>query len=859
MMSTRQFAHLSQLSPDGVNTYNTILIKVSVLLMLVIFISSVSAMSKEKHPSLKSVSTNGSLDDGEMPNLKYVLHDVGKLATLVYNNGFISTSFPEVNISGCEYPVNSNLRYLRQCSFWIGGITDVDTLVSAVSYIGTRELLPDPGESGEIIQRSINWASPYRHDDAVSEQDFICTFTDTTTAVEWTSQDQFDNRLHIPLGLRITQRSYAWGIGYTEDFILINYTLENIADHDIREMFLGITVQGATSHPARSTTWDGDEICGFMKIPIDSLASCEPEDSLYIVWCADNDGDPNDDREYDFASPVAVAGIQLVDFPEECTTLNYNWWVEPYWIIGQEFAPRQAPTDDDPWRVLGNGLYWPQGDRNKYYQLSHPEVDYDPIQTFNSHVDDGFLNPPHFQTAWDIADGAMFLNLISFGPIDLAPGDTTSFTIAVVMGDDFHTDPNNFRDYFEPRNPQVFLNRLDFSNLIANARFAKWVYDNPGYDTDGDGNAGKYCWRYSMADTTDNGIPDSVVVDSFKYYYTGDGVSDFRTILAPPVPVIRVHPEYGRVTIRWNGKVTETTPDNLSGEVDFEGYRVYLAEDDRLADFVLLSDYDIDDYIVYEFDVRNTTWRVISRSAGIDSLRQVHGTNFNPLDYDNAMNYFLDSRTGQILYFQKQGWNQSDLINPLGIHKPYPDAKREDLFDTTEAGDHRHYEYEYIADNLAPSKAYYFAVTAYDYGASQYDVGALETSPLANAVKTYALPSSEMVEEKGLGVIVYPNPYRIDGGYARAGYENRDRTKSAAWSRRIHFANLPSICTIRIFTIDGDLVREIKHYNPGGSPESQHEEWNVISRNTQAVVTGIYIWSVRSEMGEQLGKLVIIK
>jgi hypothetical protein len=827
--------------------------------VLLFSVLCILASAENIPPRLKDLSANKGTGNSDIPNLQYALHNVGQLATLVYNNGFISTSFSDVNIAGCEFPINSNLRYLRQCSFWIGGITDVDTLVSAVSYVGTRELLPDPGESGAIIQRSINWASPFRHENAVSEQDFICSFTDTITDVEWTGQDQFDNRLHIPLGLSIIQSSYSWGIGFAEDFVLVNYKIENIADHDIRETFIGITVQGATSHPARSTTWDGDEMSGFLRIPIDSLPSCEPEDSLYIIWCADNDGDPNNDGEYDFASPTAVAGIQLVDFPKECTILNYNWWVDPYWIIGQEFAPRQTPTEDDPWRVLGSGPYWPQGDRNKYYQLSHPEVDYDPIETFNSHVDEGFLSPPQSETAWNIANGAMFLNLLSFGPIDLSPGDTTSFTLAIVMGENFHTDPNNFKTYFEPRNPGIFLNRLDFSGLIESARFASWVFDNPGYDTDDDGYAGEYCWKYKMADTTDNGIPDSVAIDSFKYYYTGDGVSDFRTMLAPPIPEVRVHPEYGRVAIRWNGKRTETTPDNMSGEIDFEGYRVYMAEDDRLSDFILLCDYDIEDYIVYQFDNVTMEWRIISRSARIDSLRQLHGSNFNPLDYDNMNNYFLDSRTGQFLYFQKQGWNQSDLTNPLGIHKLYPSAKKEDPFDTTASGDHRYYEYEYIADNLPPSRACFFAVTAYDYGASQYDVGALETSPLANAVKTYALPSSDMVEEKGLEVLVYPNPYRIDGGYARHGYENRDRTKAAVWSRRIHFANLPSICTIRIFTVDGDLVREIKHYNPGGGPESQHEEWNLISRNTQAITTGIYIWSVRSEMGEQLGKLVIIK
>jgi len=154
---------------------------------------------------------------------------------------------------------------------------------------------------------------------------------------------------------------------------------------------------------------------------------------------------------------------------------------------------------------------------------------------------------------------------------------------------------------------------------------------------------------------------------------------------------------------------------------------------------------------------------------------------------------------------------------------------------------------------------YYFSVTAFDYGSLKVDLGALESSPLVNAVEEFALPSAESVEERGLNVIVYPNPYRIDGGYADAGYENRDRTKSAERSRRVHFANLPKVCTIRIYSIDGDLIKQIEHNRPDGGPGSQHEEWNLISRNTQAVVTGVYMWHVQSDMGEQLGKLVVIK
>jgi len=85
------------------------------------------------------------------------------------------------------------------------------------------------------------------------------------------------------------------------------------------------------------------------------------------------------------------------------------------------------------------------------------------------------------------------------------------------------------------------------------------------------------------------------------------------------------------------------------------------------------------------------------------------------------------------------------------------------------------------------------------------------------------------------------------------------RARSAERSRAVHFANLSHIRTIRIYTLSGHLIREIKHYYPEGGSESMHKKWNLISCNTQAVTTGIYIWSVRSEIGEQLGKSVIIK
>ena len=59
--------------------------------------------------------------------------------------------------------------------------------------------------------------------------------------------------------------------------------------------------------------------------------------------------------------------------------------------------------------------------------------------------------------------------------------------------------------------------------------------------------------------------------------------------------------------------------------------------------------------------------------------------------------------------------------------------------------------------------------------------------------------------------------------------------------------------------IDGDLIRSIEHDEPLGSGESAIERFDLITRNTQAIETGLYYWVIESEYGSQIGKLVIIK
>jgi hypothetical protein len=54
-------------------------------------------------------------------------------------------------------------------------------------------------------------------------------------------------------------------------------------------------------------------------------------------------------------------------------------------------------------------------------------------------------------------------------------------------------------------------------------------------------------------------------------------------------------------------------------------------------------------------------------------------------------------------------------------------------------------------------------------------------------------------------------------------------------------------------------VRKLDHAEHPGSSDATVVVWNLITRNTQAVKTGIYIYTIESRFGTDIGKLVIIK
>jgi hypothetical protein len=70
----------------------------------------------------------------------------------------------------------------------------------------------------------------------------------------------------------------------------------------------------------------------------------------------------------------------------------------------------------------------------------------------------------------------------------------------------------------------------------------------------------------------------------------------------------------------------------------------------------------------------------------------------------------------------------------------------------------------------------------------------------------------------------------------------------------VEFQKIPDRCTIRIYTLAGDLVMTINHNDGTGAAR-----WDLLSEHGRQVASGIYIYHVESPYGEHLGRFAIIK
>lgn len=99
-------------------------------------------------------------------------------------------------------------------------------------------------------------------------------------------------------------------------------------------------------------------------------------------------------------------------------------------------------------------------------------------------------------------------------------------------------------------------------------------------------------------------------------------------------------------------------------------------------------------------------------------------------------------------------------------------------------------------------------------------------------------------------VIVVPNPYVAFSAAEIAGVRTGARD-----DRRIEFRNLPQVCTIRIYTVVGELVDTIEK-----NDNRNFAVWDLLTFESQQTSYGVYIYHIDAPgIGTKIGRLALIK
>ena len=344
-----------------------------------------------------------------------------------------------------------------------------------------------------------------------------------------------------------------------------------------------------------------------------------------------------------------------------------------------------------------------------------------------------------------------------------------------------------------------------------------------------------------------------------------------------------------QVTLAWDN-LSETTPDPKSGQFDFRGYKIWKVSNwtrpvgsggPSEEDWTLLAEYRM-------FDQKYTNGHVCPpESAAVCTP----GDTVGPWVFIPTTDLFK-----RVLLFRGDLWNRQtgDIIRPepTVLCSGWPDC----LFelglplgqDLPPRIPHIKYpvgRYHYIDRDVKNGFLYFYSVTGFDSTGSGDQIAELSSRRSAVEAEGVVPQAAADTVHGGKNVWVVPNPYR-GNKQIKDRPSSWDLTPNASDPTGTHvdFMGLPrGDWKIRVFTVSGDLVAELNardgvNESIRGSVTDSHGDshpgvnrqadgsndgearWNLISRNGQDVVSGVYLFTV--ELGGNVkhrGKFIIIR
>jgi len=747
--------------------------------------------------------------------------NAGNFAMRVTNVGILGNAFFDVGLCfdpSFEYPRGSGHECLRHADLWVGALDETGhgrvsggpllewrptldpadhVLVGWRGRPGSRRGIDDDGD-GKIDEEIFNG----KDDDGDGEVDEDLGFpSDEVLAADYTDDQPAavnygypNGEAHHPLGLSVHQEAYAWAVPGYDAIAGIQYTITNHSGKTMRQVYIGLL---ADLDSRRS-----DEAGGHLDdvVVMRSFTRVIPEGYSNILVSGISGFPPYPG----FCNTVIQRTIPVVMDSKPGSGLPAVA-VVPLAHTIDPLAQLENPVANAAARAPGRDTFrftifnqvLPPG------QGGAPVLDdgrYAALEGLDPGSPPGLVGDP--------------IVLVSCGPFpSLAPGQSIDFAVALVAGidpDSVATAMGNAAFLYHGVRRNLLPDSLDTHewNLGETGLNGHEVClePPPGVSFDYD----PHCPQKLGASFVSS-IPTTLEHYAHGHCIWTDadcdgctGLNGNETIIPwldlasiPPVPARHVTPGDHLVTV-----ASDNQPEILlnagivgAGGYSFSGYRVYRVSDWHDRQSLLPPPQRWEQVAEFGPDTLN----------GQTPIQSVTDTT---LDLD------------RIEYGQRHF--------PIGRYR-FVDRKVLNGFD-----------YVYIVTTLAQRMVVVGAGTVVDR---------IE-SPAVATIDSLVTPHVSSTVP-GTHVWVVPNPYRGSAAW------DRPPVPGDPFGRHVDFKGLPrDRCTIKIWTLAGDLVAQLDH--DGGSGDGQ-VRWDLISRNGQDVESGIYLFTVDSRAGHQVGRFVLIR
>lgn len=688
------------------------------------------------------------------PSFERAETNVGTIGLSLTNYGTIGKPDVRNNPEGgfsMRYPKTSQIEHLFEAGIWIGALYNNSQLRVSTSSVTTSGGYSRGSAGFEftadniVLRRSSNPDDEFFSAQSVAEEDIITEFTDRRRDIQGTPINGHDTPLYADVRLE----SYNWGFPFTENFSILKYEITN-----------------NSAQYAGEATWDSVFVGMYADLVVRDLTTNETGgaffnkngigylDSLYTTYA------------FDAGSP---AGEPAINTYGAITLIGAEYRGEFYHPKNKEYLEQQnlgVPQVGPSYWLFsaGTGVFnAPANDLDRYTRMAEKF----PIDSTNAQ---GETYREALRT--DGQDGAgNYISFLSMGPFPrVEPGETLTVYFvysAARKPDEFQGTIQSIKEIDNEESRANLVQTINSANSVFQGedRNNNGVLD-PGEDTDGDGKLTRYL---------------------------------FPT--PPDNPKVRVQLEEGRANIYWD-KTAEASVDRVSGEQDFEGYRIYSSQlgDGPGTDPRLIREYDIPD-------------NQIAFDTGFEEVALDEPVTFEGDDTEYWYRYELDGLLS--------GWQYQISVTAF-------DGGSE----------------------------------TFDIGSLESSTSSNAVSIFPGTPVNENFGSDEQEYQVG----VYPNPYRIGAAWDGTTEDTRKlyfyNLPSEAEIRIYTVAgDIVAELDHNSATYNGDIAWFDSFSDDPRVMSGGEHAWDLQSEANQILSTGLYLYSVKdSNTGEvQTGKILIIK